>query len=225
MPTLPDATLEAAGNSEANEEQPTASPSPGSEYRQEVEVRLTAQQILSKHSRKLQQSEPREGDDYWEGLSINLRGAYLINFNLSDCKLESLNVDDSTLAGESIFCGLEVGLLFVQGAIFEPRRGRAYSRSDFRGLTVRHDAYFSDSSFQGVAQFGGDQHFPPAKFERAAAFRNCHFQKRVDFTGVQFANPPDFADAKTLARGSSWPDGWRASFDDAAGTGFLVRAH
>ena len=197
----------------------------------EHEVRRTAQQILGDHL------QPRRSDLHWSEIrSVDLSGAHLDAFSMQDCALDSINLNEATLTGESLFRAFECNRAFIQGTIFA-------GFVDFRGAVVRSEAFFGGSRFDGDAWFHSDDFFEGAHFGGFASFRGCRFAGAVRFARVRFSAAVDFAaaefvvapvgldevidqpDARSPEVGhsrSNWPDGWSVTVG-ADGTGRLRR--
>lgn len=156
---------------------------------QELEVRLTAQNILAAHLRtrpaedheywltgmtglRFERSdEPKAGtavpdETFWAEINLDLRGATLSSFALIDCRVASARF---------------VGTRFVGGASFD--------RTRFDGT-----AWFTRAQFEGTAWFDGAQFSGDAMFQTATFSGDMSFQTA---SGLAL-----FADARFL--GSTW---------------------
>src|SRR5262249_5966817 len=65
--------------------------------RQELQVRLTAQRILAAHLR------PSAVDTFWPGIDLDLTGALLHGFQLTDCLIRSAEFAGARFSGDAMF--------------------------------------------------------------------------------------------------------------------------
>ncbi|MFC0863630.1 pentapeptide repeat-containing protein [Sphaerimonospora cavernae] len=143
----------------------------------DLEVRLTAQHILSRHLRsKLlyswRSSNEIGGEDYWPGMKLDLTRAYLVNFDLSDCQVDSASFERAAFIGQTRFSGSSF-------------QGRAnFERAVFEGVADFGASKFSGAHFMG-ATFASAAIFQYADFRRESNFREAKFDS-VDFQGSRF---------------------------------------
>ncbi|MGC5305954.1 pentapeptide repeat-containing protein [Micromonospora zamorensis] len=136
----------------------TSAEVPGS--REELEVRLVAQDIIWKHLQpfKTPDEHHKRGTEpnphFWEDLDIDLAGAQLVGFGLNRCRL---NYADFT------------------GAVF-------HELASFEHAEFRDDAFFDGSLFLDRADFSR------AKFERRAWFHSAAFRGTFHFFWVEAHN-------------------------------------
>jgi uncharacterized protein YjbI with pentapeptide repeats len=164
----------------------------GERAREEREVRLAAQEILTRnlrYSADIARSWRRRRHDLpgnigWPKTRLNLRGATLMNADFSNCHIE--NADFS-------------GVRFIGAASFE---GATFTGTgvNFRGAEFEKDAMFSDARFNcdavfDVARFG-QAFFYGAQFERDAAFIGTTFWDHGTFVLVRFAGRTVFLGAR-----------------------------
>jgi hypothetical protein len=188
-------------------------------------VRQTAQLILAAHLRP-------GGRGFWRGLSLNLRGAHLDQFDLSGCHIDGdLLLDRAVLSGPTKLRELQVsGTASFRETVFEAHAW--LERSVFRGLFYADrarfagDAWFGETRFDGPASFIGTEFaghawfggaalygladFGHALFRRSAGFRGA-VATRVNLTGTTFLGP-----ARVSRRGEFWnvnAPGWMAVVD------------
>ena len=110
------------------------------------------QRTLQRHLR------PGEAE-YWEGMSVDLSGATLVDADFSGCHLSAARFADTRFQGETSFAGAQFEdvplfwrALFEGDATFAGARfadGAAFGRARFHG-----DADFEDARFGGIAWFG-----------------------------------------------------------------------
>ncbi|TMR34586.1 pentapeptide repeat-containing protein [Actinomadura geliboluensis] len=158
------------------ESAPAANPN---SWEEEEQVRLTAQDILTRH---LRYDQDEASPDFWPEISIFLNGAHLIDFRLDGAKIATASFVNATFKGECRFSGT----VFAGPVTF---RGAAFS-----GVTS-----FSKCRFESTASFG------ESRFQDVAAFRDVTFMERATFTGASFARSVTFSssDFKKLAKFTS----------------------
>jgi hypothetical protein len=113
------------------DEQPPAEDAPAEAHtryenrRQEQQVRLTAQNILSRNLRIVAQRRRRRwwhrtsppAVPAWSRIRLNLTGALLLEFSLADCQLEHANFTHAQFTGEASFEGARVASLTEPGTV------------------------------------------------------------------------------------------------------------
>ncbi|WP_240686862.1 pentapeptide repeat-containing protein [Amycolatopsis suaedae] len=170
----------------------------GEEYRrqmQEREVRLTAQRIMTGHL-----SPQVDASRYWEGINLDLSGAFLIDFNLENCNVENARFVNARFYGDVFLTGAEfVGETRFDGALFD-----AY-------------AWFSEANFSGVTRFDGSIFCGEARFEKTSfrggtVFRQASFRSNCRFDDAVFAGSAVFGGA-VFARNANF--GGASFMDDA----------
>jgi uncharacterized protein YjbI with pentapeptide repeats len=200
---------------------PTSWRSRHEKTQQELEVRLTAQTILSRnlcvvaqHRRHRWHPKPAPT---WPGIHLDLTGALLFNFALSRCQLDYADFTRAQFVGGTDF----QGALFTNGVNFgdakftgevnfklvcftrrsDFARARFANRVDFEGAEFTGEAFFRDAQFTGGANFEfvsftrrGD--FKDAQFIKEANFEDAWFTSTADFTRAQFADRPNFEDTR-----------------------------
>lgn len=199
---------------------------------QELLVRMAAQNLLIRH---LEDPELYPASPYWDGVTIDLRGAHLIDIAFSGCRFNAVDFsaaifNGSTWFDEATFTDLrcdfdgarfngDVTFLayFEGGASFE---GAHFNEDvSFHDSTLNNDGIFknakfhSDANFQGVEFKGGVTDFRQAYFKKVANFKGTYF-KAATFVDAEFSGPePDFTGATARFRevnSSIWPDSWLA---------------
>ncbi|MFI0962951.1 pentapeptide repeat-containing protein [Streptomyces sp. NPDC021080] len=136
---------------------------------QELQVRLTAQGILTKHVFRSTHSN----SNYWPGIHLDLSGAELIHFSLSECKVRIANFE---------------GARFIGGAGF--RKAEFTQIATFIGASFQGMANFKEANFTHSANFDG------AIFQGATDFTKSTFGSMVTFSGTSFDNDVNFTEAK-----------------------------
>jgi nucleotide-binding universal stress UspA family protein/uncharacterized protein YjbI with pentapeptide repeats len=206
--------------------------------REELQVRLTAQNILAEHLRDARHGRHNDApppETFWPEIDIvDLAGASLVDLNLSGCRVRSMECHNAIFVGESLFREFICDIAFFQNAMFK-------GIADFRGAVFINSAWFSYSTFAADVWFHGDEFFPVSQFGRHASFiharfaRNASFEKVVfegsaDFDGVECEagimainmrgcriNHPEAVNPDVSKRPSVWPPGWSAEIDLAGG--------
>ena len=184
---------------------PAADAGGGRDPRQEREVRLTAQKVISSH---LQPRATAAGNapSFWADIDLNLVGAVLIDWRFAGRLVNNAQFKDAIFSGDTDF----------ERATFTGQAG--FERAKFTG-----DAGFERTTFRGEAQFDGAQFdekvaFGGATFGGDARFAKTFFQGAVQFGDVTFARSPALEDARVEMRsrhGDVWPAGWRLVPDRA----------
>ena len=141
------------------------------ERRQELQVRLTAQRILSAHL------YPEAAEVFWDDIDLDLTEAHLHQFDLNLCQVRSAQFDGATFAGDAEFYRAEFA-----------GRYAGFSGAKFAGY-----AWFSGANFAGYAEFSG------AKFAGYAGFHEAEFAGGAGFPETEFAGNTDFVGARVAA--------------------------
>jgi predicted RNA methylase len=168
--------------------------------RKELQVRLAAQSIVADHLRddiyRGQRHDSLVPETFWPEIDlVDLRGAYLIDLDLSGCRITGIECRGAIFIGGSLFRGLICDLAFFQKAVFK-------GLADFRGAVFTNSAWFSWSAFAGDVWFHGDGFFPPARFGRHAGFKQATFAHKARFEQVIFEGSADY-EAITCKAGSA----------------------
>jgi uncharacterized protein YjbI with pentapeptide repeats len=165
---------------------------------QEQQVRLTAQNILMRNLRVVDQrrqhwwhrSSPPEASA-WPDIRLDLTGALLLKFSLLECQLDSAVFTDAQFTG-----GADFGSAHFTG---EADFGSAHftGEADFGGTQFTGEADFGGTQFTGEADFGGTQftnmaNFTWVHFTDSANFEDAQFNDRAVFRGAQFAELVNF---------------------------------
>jgi uncharacterized protein YjbI with pentapeptide repeats len=157
---------------------------------QEQQVRLTAQNILMRNLRVVDQrrqhwwhrSSPPEASA-WPDIRLDLTGALLLKFSLLECQLDSADFTDAQFTG-----GADFGSAHFTG------------EADFGGTQFTNMAnftwvHFTDSVNFEDAQFNDRAVFRGAQFAELVNFWAAHFNGRADFASVQFTDMVSFEGA------------------------------
>jgi uncharacterized protein YjbI with pentapeptide repeats len=203
---------------------------------QEREVRLTAQRLLADHL--------RPGDDpknpvptFWANTDLDLTGATLIDFNLTQCTVHAASFQSATFAGVAYF---EHATFTGDAGFFLAKftRPAAFESVVFNGSagfalgSFAEDADFSSAHFVGgasftMATFGRHTKFVNATFDGSANFGRglieeevVTFNGPVQFGGAAFKDSAYFTSAvfkRDANFGSEFGLGEAAKFDRTAG--------
>ncbi|RSM38550.1 hypothetical protein DMB66_58925 [Actinoplanes sp. ATCC 53533] len=165
---------------------------------QELQVRLTAQHILTAHLSRPHDVDPKHaaaltGDSrqpFWSNIDLDLTGATIANWDLHRGHLRRANFANATF----------VGTAFFDQAIFTVRAG-------FDQVTFADDAWFYRATFPNRELFTG------ATFTGKAMFRDAHFTGGAWFNQAAFTADADFQQANFAGDARFY----RATFAGAAG--------
>jgi len=183
----------------------------------EHQVRKTAEEVLTGHLKPgdVATPDPR----FWDGMHINLQGAFLISPDFSHCRVGDAEFSATTFRAGASF----------ENAVFT---GTAH----FGGATIRGGAGFARASF-----LGGLFSFYNTSVGWYADFRETTFTEWVTFRGATtpekgadsslteqgFPNPGfdlTAARVRNLRNEAIWPAGWRIEEAQSDGWSQLVRA-
>jgi uncharacterized protein YjbI with pentapeptide repeats len=216
--------------------------------REELQVRLTAQRILTTHlvgppSTDKGQLPP----SFWADIDIDLTGATLVDVNLDDCHVRHALLRGARFHGTADFDGATFdGNVRFRGATFHDDAGFGgatfHGTADFSGATFHENAGFRGATFHDYAGFGGatfdgtagfrgatfrgNAGFGGATFHGTAGFRGATFRGNAGFGGATFRDDAFDGTGATVVDASAdhrWPAGWMVR-PDGPGGGSLVRA-
>ncbi|MBP2323337.1 uncharacterized protein YjbI with pentapeptide repeats [Kibdelosporangium banguiense] len=169
--------------------------------RQEREVRLTAQSILTTHLHP--GNDPgHPADTFWDDIDIDLTEATLVNLDLTDCKISTATFDKVKFDGPARFNRVKFGghawfndAEFTERAWFDQAAfngDAAFSKVKFDGNVRFGEAKFvGDAQFR-EAEFAGDAWFAKVKFGWGLWFSRAKFDGTVRFTEVEFGQDARF---------------------------------
>jgi hypothetical protein len=234
-PSDPDAGQVKQAVPPAEDGVPAAHPMPGQDpAHEELQVRQTAQRILATHLRfppgdlgaTAQRRRPSVRQAFWPGISLDLTGAALIDFNFASVSVRQALFGRASFQGNADFRGASFqgnvgfdgasfqGDALFRGASFQGNVG--FNKAIFQGTAsffeaaFRGYAWFEEASFQGnagfrEATFQGNAGFRRASFQGNAGFREATFQGNAGFRRASFQGNVEFTGA-TL-RGNAGFDG------------------
>ncbi len=211
-PELPHWSSPRAG--EPSQDPPPSGPGSHASER-ELEVRKTAQRILSDHL--YPGDAPGETRlEFWPGITLTLTGAVLCDFDFRGCRVGNVRFGRARFAGWTRFEDVEfTGYAIFGGSTFDRSanfvRARFHGRALFRGTTFRSNAMFDEAVFSGEALFGGARsidgvpHPDGAVFSGTVSFAAATFERDVVLEHARVADD---------TAGHVWPPGGRAARAD-----------
>ncbi|GHH05897.1 pentapeptide repeat-containing protein [Streptomyces lanatus] len=151
------------------------------EQKQEMQVRLTVQTVLRRH---LLDSSKSDGE-FWAGLRLDLTGASLITFNLSNCEFDEGMFNHASFVGTTRFAELKSGRsVSFRGANFH---GFAdFEKCHFSGQVRFDEASFARPCEFSEANFDLGARFDRVKFHKEAVFKVANFHDVTVFDGAEF---------------------------------------
>jgi uncharacterized protein YjbI with pentapeptide repeats len=206
---------------------PTSQRSRQEHAEQEQQVRLTAQNILSRNlrrdvSRRLRwwHRTPPAGAPAWPGIWLELTGALLLEFSLGECQLDYAALTSAEFTGMANFLSTQFtdwasfeGVQFTDWAYFRSAQftddanfqdAQFTGAADFRSAQFTSGAYFGEAQFTREAnfegaQFTGEANFQNAQFTGRANFLSAQFTGRANFLGAQFTREANFEGARVVS--------------------------
>jgi hypothetical protein len=174
---------------------------------EELQVRQTAQRLLVDHLRRPPQISgqdaqllpPSPQQAFWPGISLDLTGTTLIDFNFKQGSVVQARFGWATFRGSTVFAEA----VFQGSAVFtraicqgSARFYRATFQSDvwFNGTTFRDDVTFGKTDFRGGAWF------TEADFQSYVGFYEATFHDSAWFLMATFESTADAEDADGLTR-------------------------
>jgi uncharacterized protein YjbI with pentapeptide repeats len=171
--------------------------------REEFQVRQTAQRLLANHLRcppktsgqEAQLLPPSPEQAFWPGISLDLTGATLVDFNFEQVSVIRVRFVGATYQGAASFGGAtfqgaaSFGEVTFQGASFD--NATFQGNASFDNTTFQGNASFDKTTFQGVASFGqvtfqSGVGFDGATFQGFAWFGYATFQNLTRFDKATF---------------------------------------
>lgn len=171
--------------------------------REEREVRMAAQRVLTRH---LKQRIWEEGDKdtFWEGVALDLRDASLVDADFTHCHIVDADFYDTMFFGHTNFSFANFGA-FVSFIGSKFKGDTSFAHASFEGdFTFFHAEFDSEAAFYGVeskgkaefdgVEFDGPVDFSGSQWHGNVEFVNSSFKKSVEFQGVEFDKPVDFSE-------------------------------
>lgn len=180
---------------------------------QERQVRLAAQRILLAHL--------RPGDNpagaaatFWADIDLDLSGAVLIDFELTDCEIHAGQFIGTQFSGKAWFYRARFSEnVNFNKAVFDG--GARFIHTQFGGdVRFAGDAlWLAGAQFHGevdfvAAQFNGTADFNGTRFDDDASFGGALFRKGAWFTWAQFKRKAWFSDARFASGADFGGSGW-----------------
>ncbi|MBU2667057.1 pentapeptide repeat-containing protein [Actinoplanes bogorensis] len=189
------------------------SPDPSSadaQGQQELQVRLTAQSILTGHLRP-----SAAGSLFWPGIDLDLTGATLAEWRLSDAEVHKAIFTGATFSSPALFSDtVFTDAVTFASATFDAKvhfiRAIFTAKTTFERVAVHGEAAFSGALFHGAVDFSGasfaadadwhtttfqdDAHFTEVRFDGNAEFTRANFAEWVTFRGSAFAGGVRFSE-------------------------------
>ncbi|MFC6883805.1 MULTISPECIES: pentapeptide repeat-containing protein [Actinomadura] len=156
---------------------------PAPDPREEHQVRLTAQRLLSTHLRP-------DAEHHWADISLDLTGATLTDFVLTGCHLHNADFTNTVFTG---FAG------FQEAAFSGDTR---FSRTTFSGDAQFRGVTFGDFTWFTGAVSSGHAGFGDGPFSGVAAFAYAAFSYDAGFGGAAFSGDARFGGGTTSSRGT-----------------------
>ena len=192
--------------------------------RQELEVRLTAEKIVTDHLRVPAGASAEDAarmvadpdHAFWPGIDVNLRRAVLMRSDFGRCCIGTADFREVTFAervrfSRSRFTGIVrfsratfsgdasfTGTTFLNDAVFHYAVFRAKARfggADFRRRFWSQDVVFSGPASFARARFGQVALFARARFAEPARFEEAVFRRGAGFNEAAFSSRAVFGGA------------------------------
>ncbi|MGC3862345.1 pentapeptide repeat-containing protein [Micromonospora chersina] len=197
----------------------SAAPAMKEEHAQQLQVRLTAQRLLADHlclyrdvsaadAARAQRLVPSADAVFWPGISLDLTGASLVDFEFAGLSVVGAAFDGTKFAGGAAFTG----------ATF-------FGSAGFRGASFDEEAVFDKATFAGHTDFRGatfvEAGFVGAAFQEGVWFDEAVFKVDVNFSYSRYRGYAMFS--KVTFSGGAWFDMTRfsdnATFEEATFSG------
>jgi hypothetical protein len=174
---------------------PGRAPIGGRDPHQELQVRLTAQRILTGHL-------VSDAESFWSGVDLDLTGATLVDWDMRRGRARHARFERTIFSGDASF---------IEAGIADARFTSAtFARNAwFDGSTFDDAALFDTVTFSGIASFElatftADALFREVTFADASGFDRAAFGHDAVFSGAVFDGETSFQ--KTSVAGEAWFD-------------------
>ncbi|RKR89543.1 pentapeptide repeat protein [Micromonospora pisi] len=179
---------------------------------EDLEVRKAAQDLIVKHLWCFFLPDGRAAHDgkYWGDIDLNLRGATLIDWDISSCKAGRINIEGAHFIGDADFSGSFISAVSATGAVF-------LGNIDFTNVTVDGLANFR------LARFDGDADFSKTPFSKLGVFMHARFHRCAIFAGAE-ENKLIISEALANlnpTKPHEWPQGYRLVATQKPGFGVI----
>lgn len=202
----------------------------GDRWRQERQVRLTAQRILAEHLRDDRAKDKRSTDDpsprFWSDIRLDLVAATLIDFNLDNAVIAHAILNEATISDASFVGATFSGPASFYEATFTGDAG--FDEVTFSDGVMFIGATFNDNADFDATTFNADA-FLGAIFNNGAKFSRTTFNSPTMFSGAIFNGREgslSFTGSRVLSPSIQhvWPTGWCLGPDGSGGY-TVVRAN
>jgi hypothetical protein len=210
---------------------------------QELQVRQTAQRLLSTHlvrppdtsGEDAQRRAPSPNETFWPGISLDLTGASLVEFDLGGASVVDASFTKTIFTGLARFNGATFTgdtwfyeATFTSDAMFRGTtftRDTSFQRAIFTGVALFSQATFTETWFSGArfnsvamfaeTTFSDGAYFVEATFADAALFNEATFTRTASFDRTTFTSDAVFKDT-TFTGGADFGDTLVLHLDDQA---------
>ncbi|WP_161629638.1 pentapeptide repeat-containing protein [Saccharomonospora iraqiensis] len=159
----------------------------------EREVRIAAQRIL--RTNMLVSENQASSSNTWKDIDLDLTGATLIDFDMSDTEMRTANFNSATFVGNALFDRVK----FASTANFSCAEFKQYARfleAVFEGAAYFDSAHISGNAWFPYSSFYQIAHFHDAAFDEDALFESAHFMQPTLFSSAQFHGDAWFDSSK-----------------------------
>jgi hypothetical protein len=210
---------------------PTVTPTVGRDPQQELQVRLTAQRILTTHLTLPAEVTPQHANSvvpeadqpFWPGINLDLTGAHLVSWHFNRAHVGQASFTTATFTGAAWFSKATfTGTARFADATFTGIAG--FANATFANAARFDDATFTNDARFDRATFTSAARFDKATFMNAARFDKATFTGTAHFAEATFNRPPRMEDARVPPgnRRDAWPAGWQVVGESDSELGRLV---
>ena len=158
---------------------PVPEPEEQQRRREELQVRLTAQRLITNHLRLSGKTDDPEPATYWrsaadERMNLDLVGATLVNFSLLYCHADRLDLTAAQFHG---YASLSEAQFHGSANL---------SEAQFHGYADLSEAQFHGKAYLGSAQFHGNANLSQAQFHEDTSLSKAQFHGYANLTKAQF---------------------------------------
>ncbi|PPA56631.1 pentapeptide repeat-containing protein [Micromonospora chalcea] len=157
--------------------------------REELQVRLTAQRLITNHLRLSGKTDDPEPATYWrsaadERMNLDLVGATLVNFSLLFCHADRLDLTAAQFHG---YANMSEAQFHGSANLGE---------AQFHGYANLGGAQFHGNAYLGGAQFHGNANLSEAKFHEDTSLSKAQFHGYAKLTKAQFHGYANLSEAQ-----------------------------
>lgn len=158
-------------------------PAAGNGSRQELTLRQTAQRLIVELLRAKDRRRPRDAVPPAD-LTIDLRGAVLVDLDLTGCRVRAASFAGSTFRGDIDLDSAVFGVADFQNAYFHESANLRNTR--FAGQSRFSRALFCGQTDFSETIFGGETRFEATQFLGTTTFDRTAFRAPAKFTSAKF---------------------------------------